>query len=64
MFLSSMRNPLKTFCWRLAAALRLTPGNNVYKAVFESKDPPEKIIADFKAQCADFDAARRPYLLY
>ncbi len=45
-------------------ALRLTPGNNVYKAVFESKDPPEKIIEDFHAQCRDFDNIRRRYLLY
>lgn len=45
-------------------ALRLVAGNNVYKAVFESKDPPEKIIADFQAQCRDFDKLRRKYLLY
>ena len=45
-------------------ALRLTPGNNVYKAVFESKDPPEKIISDFQAQCRDFDKLRSRYLLY
>ena len=45
-------------------ALRLIAGNNVYKAVFESKDPPEKIIADFQAQCRDFDKLRRKYLLY
>jgi len=44
--------------------LRLTAGNNVYKAVFESKDPPETIIADFQAQCRAFDKARRGYLLY
>ena len=46
------------------SALRLIAGNNVYKAVFESKDPPEKIILDFQAQCREFDKARRRYLLY
>ena len=46
------------------SALRLTPGNNVYKAVFESKDTPESIIADFHTQCRDFDNTRRRYLLY
>ena len=45
-------------------ALRLAAGLNVYKAVFESTDPPEKIIADFRAQCRDFDTYRRRYLLY
>ncbi len=43
---------------------RLTAGNNVYKAVFESKDTPEAIIADFQAQCRDFDKFRLRYLLY
>lgn len=43
---------------------RLTAGNNVYKAVFGSKDPPEKIIADFAAQSAAFGRRRQPYLLY
>ncbi|MDD2805549.1 MAG: DUF1343 domain-containing protein [Elusimicrobiales bacterium] len=46
------------------AALRLIAGNNVYKAIFESKDPPEKIMADFRAQCAAFDKLRGRYLLY
>ncbi len=45
-------------------ALKLTPGNNVYKAIFESKDAPETIIADFRAQCSNFDRTRLPYLLY
>ena len=45
-------------------APRLTAGNNVYKAVFESKDTPEKIISDFRAQCREFENTRRPYLLY
>lgn len=45
-------------------ALKLVAGNNVYKAVFESKEPPEKIIADFKAQCLAFDKLRGRYLLY
>jgi uncharacterized protein YbbC (DUF1343 family) len=44
--------------------LKLTAGNNVYKAVFESKDPPETIISDFQAQCREFDNTRRRYLLY
>ncbi len=43
---------------------RLTAGLNVYKAVFESKDPPEKIIVDFQSQCRAFDLSRRNYLLY
>ncbi|MDO8804070.1 MAG: DUF1343 domain-containing protein [Elusimicrobiota bacterium] len=46
------------------SALRLIAGNNVYKAVFESKEPPEKIISDFHAQCREFDNTRRRYLLY
>lgn len=45
-------------------ALRLTAGNNVYKAVFESKEPPENIISSFRAQCLEFDKLRRRYLLY
>ncbi len=45
-------------------APRLIAGNNVYKAVFESTDPPEKIIADFQAQCRNFDKLRGKYLLY
>ncbi|MEI7527551.1 MAG: DUF1343 domain-containing protein [Elusimicrobiota bacterium] len=45
-------------------ALKLTPGNNVYKAIFESRDAPETIIADFQAQCRDFGKTRLPYLLY
>lgn len=47
-----------------AVDFRLIAGNNVYKAIFESKDPAEKIIADFSAQCRDFDALRTKYLLY
>jgi uncharacterized protein YbbC (DUF1343 family) len=47
-----------------AENFRLIAGNNVYKAIFESKDAPEKIIADFAAQCRDFDALRTKYLLY
>jgi uncharacterized protein YbbC (DUF1343 family) len=43
---------------------RLTPGNNVYKAVFESKLPAAAIVEDFRAQSAAFSEARRPYLLY
>ncbi|OGR63910.1 MAG: hypothetical protein A2X31_10715 [Elusimicrobia bacterium GWB2_63_22] len=46
------------------AALRLTAGNNVYKAIFESKDSPEKIIASFREQCVEFDKLRSRYLLY
>jgi len=46
------------------ADFRLVAGNNVYKAVFESKDPPDRIISDFSAQCADFARRRQPYLLY
>lgn len=45
-------------------ALKLTAGNNVYKAIFESKEPPEKIISDFRAQCLAFDKLRGRYLLY
>jgi uncharacterized protein YbbC (DUF1343 family) len=45
-------------------APRLTAGINVYKAVFESKDLPEKIISDFQAQCREFDKLRGGYLLY
>ena len=44
--------------------LKLVAGNNVYKAVFESKDPPDKIISDFSAQCGDFLRRRLKYLLY
>ncbi len=47
-----------------AASLRLTAGNNVYKAVFESKESADGIVADFRAQCADFGSARAKYLLY
>jgi uncharacterized protein YbbC (DUF1343 family) len=36
--------------FRITDDARLTAGNNIYKAVFGSKDPPEKIIADFAAQ--------------
>jgi uncharacterized protein YbbC (DUF1343 family) len=43
---------------------RLTAGTNVYKAVFDSKDGPDKILADLAAQCAAFGDRRRPYLLY
>ncbi|OGR45050.1 MAG: hypothetical protein A2X35_06470 [Elusimicrobia bacterium GWA2_61_42] len=46
------------------AEFRLTAGNNVYKAVFESKEAPEKIISDFSGQCADFGRFRQRYLLY
>ena len=46
------------------SSLRLIAGINVYKAVFESKDPPEKIISDFQAQCREFDKLRGSYLLY
>jgi uncharacterized protein YbbC (DUF1343 family) len=45
-------------------ALKLTAGNNVYKAIFESKDSPEKIIASFREQCLAFDKLRGKYLLY
>jgi uncharacterized protein YbbC (DUF1343 family) len=43
---------------------RLTAGNNVYKAVYGSKEPAAAIVADFKAQSAAFAETRRPYLLY
>ena len=46
------------------ADARLTAGNNVYKAIFESKDPAEKIILDFAAQSSDFVRRRQRYLLY
>ncbi|HAT71955.1 MAG TPA: hypothetical protein DCS63_03985 [Elusimicrobia bacterium] len=46
------------------ADFKLVAGNNVYKAVFESKDPPDKIISDFSAQCAEFHRRRLQYLLY
>lgn len=46
------------------ADFRLTAGNNVYKAVFESKEPAEKIISDFAAQSAEFYRRRARYLLY
>jgi len=45
-------------------ALRLTAGNNVYKAIFESKDPPEAVLASFREQCLAFDKLRGKYLLY
>ena len=45
-------------------ALKLTAGNNVYKAIFESKDPPDKIIASFREQCLAFEKLRGKYLLY
>ena len=43
---------------------RLTAGNNVYKAVYESTEPASAIAADFRAQSAAFAETRRPYLLY
>jgi uncharacterized protein YbbC (DUF1343 family) len=43
---------------------RLTAGNNVYKAVYDSKETPEAILADFAAQSAAFGRRRQPYLLY
>jgi len=45
-------------------AFKLTAGNNVYKAIFESKDTPEQIIASFREQCLAFDKLRGKYLLY
>ncbi|MBI5743649.1 MAG: DUF1343 domain-containing protein [Elusimicrobia bacterium] len=44
--------------------MRLTAGNNVYKAVFESKDPVEDIVRDFRAQVQRFAQTRQKYLLY
>ncbi|MHB0995357.1 MAG: exo-beta-N-acetylmuramidase NamZ family protein [Elusimicrobiales bacterium] len=46
------------------AALRLTAGNNVYKAIFESRETPEQIMRSFREQCLQFDKLRAPYLLY
>ena len=44
--------------------LKLMTGINTYKAIYESKDSPEKIIADFSAQSRAFELARAKYLLY
>ncbi|MCX5786592.1 MAG: DUF1343 domain-containing protein [Elusimicrobia bacterium] len=46
------------------AEFRLMAGNNVYKAVYESTDSAEKILADFASQCRDFESYRAKYLLY
>ncbi|MBF0500266.1 MAG: DUF1343 domain-containing protein [Candidatus Riflebacteria bacterium] len=42
----------------------LMVGNNIYKAVFDSKDSPEKILADFESSWRKFDSNRRKFLLY
>ncbi|MCX5794258.1 MAG: DUF1343 domain-containing protein [Elusimicrobia bacterium] len=42
----------------------LMVGSNIYKAVFESKDPAGRILADFEASWRRFDSQRQKYLLY
>jgi len=39
-------------------------GNNLYHAIFGSKDPPQKILEDFKKSWQKFAATRMKYLLY
>ncbi len=48
----------------LAAEDRAAYGANVFKAVYDSKQPPEKIIADFEASSSAFKKTRTKYLLY
>ena len=43
---------------------RLANGLNVYKAVFESGDAPEKVLAEFRSQSQAFAKFRSSYLLY
>ncbi len=42
----------------------LMVGGNIYRAVFESKDPPRKILADFEKSWGAFAASRQDILLY